>query len=101
MREILRFFVRAGHSITADCRNHKRNGCADQEAPEADIQTCGVDHGRDTEDAVTAPGVELDAQDTTDDTGNAGTHGEIDATIAASEHIGIAVDIGLESFVPF
>lgn len=62
MREILRFFVRTGHSITADCRNHKGNGCTDQEAPEADIQTCGVDHGRDTEDAVTAPGVELDAQ---------------------------------------
>ena len=74
MREILRFFVRTGHSITADCRNHKGNGCTDQEAPEADIQTCGVDHGRDTEDAVTAPGVELDAQDTTDDTGNAATH---------------------------
>ena len=27
MREILRFFVRTGHSITADCRNHKGNGC--------------------------------------------------------------------------
>ena len=61
------------------------------------IATVRIHHGRMViDDAMQrrAQGTAAGGIDTLVIAGNAGTHGEIDATIAASEHIGIAVDIG-------